>query len=65
MNPARKQRNQNRPALRRVHETLWRRDEQGVTVEKALIDAADSTAGGIQIDRYPREKALRRNKFLG
>jgi hypothetical protein len=35
-----------------------------VTVEKALIDAADSTAGGIQIDRYPREKALRRNKVF-
>ncbi|MGD9055441.1 MAG: hypothetical protein PVJ41_16630 [Desulfobacterales bacterium] len=39
--------NQNQAALRRLYKTLWWRDEQGVTAEKGLIDAAGSTAGGI------------------
>jgi hypothetical protein len=64
MNPTRKQGNRNQIARMRFHKTLWRRDEQGVTVEKRLIAAAGLTAGGIWINRYSSAKALRGIKTL-
>ena len=64
MNPTRKQRIRNLAILSRYHKNLWRKDEQGVSAEKGLIDAAGSTGGGMWIDRYPSVKACRRNKPL-